>query len=55
MKFSYGFLYIIMCNPPFLLKSSSSSYIQVLFYVKSICCLVTILDILIIFVNKLKS
>lgn len=44
-----------MCNPPFLLKSSSSSYIQVLFYVKSICCLVTILDILIIFVNKLKS
>ena len=40
---------------PFLFKSSCSSCIQVLFYVKSLCCLVTISDVLIIFVNKLKS
>ena len=40
---------------PFLFKSSCSSCIQVLFNVKSLCCLVTISDVLIIFVNKLKS
>ncbi len=34
---------------------SNLSKAKVLFYVKSSCCLVTISDILFIFVNKLKS